>query len=150
MSTWATGMYLTPPRLGQWQTYTPAWTASTTNPTLGDGTATGRYVIANQLMHWWAEIVIGSTTTLGSGAYFLGAPAGVTFRTGTPEQRVGCTVRTAGSVLYEGSGRVFTTTVGLTVYAGGAGGPLVGVTGTAPASLTAGASLTVWATTELV
>lgn len=64
-----------------WTTFTPTWTAATTNPTLGSGTLTGRYLSASKMASVSIEITIGSTTTFGTGGYLLaGLPAGVTPR----------------------------------------------------------------------
>ncbi|MFF8485151.1 hypothetical protein [Streptomyces antibioticus] len=68
-----------------WQPYTPAWTASTTNPTLGNGTLAGRYcLLPNRTCIAVIRLVIGSTTSIGSGTYlftvpFLSANDGVEF-----------------------------------------------------------------------
>lgn len=58
-----------------WTAYTPAWTAATTNPTLGNGTITGNYWQVGKTIHGRIVLTIGSTTTLGSGAYSFGLPA---------------------------------------------------------------------------
>lgn len=61
--------------LSTWQTdWTPTWTGGTTNPTIGNGSIVGRYISAGKLVHWYAEITIGSTTTLGTGVYSLDLP----------------------------------------------------------------------------
>lgn len=57
-----------------WTSYTPTWTAATTNPTIGNGTITGNYILAGKLCHFRAIVTIGSTTTLGTGAYQLTLP----------------------------------------------------------------------------
>lgn len=54
--------------------YTPAWTASTTNPTLGNGTLTGRIIHAGKFVYLSWDLTIGSTTTLGSGVYGWSIP----------------------------------------------------------------------------
>ncbi|MEU6490398.1 hypothetical protein ABZ890_08390 [Streptomyces sp. NPDC046984] len=59
---------------GTWTTYTPSWTASTTNPTIGNGTITGRYLKVGRTVFCEIFIVIGSSTTLGSGTYLLTVP----------------------------------------------------------------------------
>lgn len=58
-----------------WTTYVPTWTAATTNPTLGNGTKTGRYVQAGKLIIFSISITFGSTTTVGSGIYSFSLPA---------------------------------------------------------------------------
>lgn len=56
------------------KSYTMAWTASTTNPTIGNGTISaeyerdGNYVIAR------GQVSFGSTTTFGSGVYSFSLP----------------------------------------------------------------------------
>jgi hypothetical protein len=58
--------------------YTPTWTGSTTNPTLGTTTRTGRYTIFLGLCIVQVEISIGSGFSAGSGNYRWSLPAGVT------------------------------------------------------------------------
>jgi len=53
--------------LGKWQSYTVSWTASTTNPAIGNGTLTGRYIVIGKLCTYVLGLVMGSTTTYGSG-----------------------------------------------------------------------------------
>jgi hypothetical protein len=57
-----------------WTSYTPTWTAATTNPVIGNGTITGQYRRSanSDIVHWWLRILIGSTTTFGSGVYRFG------------------------------------------------------------------------------
>jgi hypothetical protein len=69
-----------------WTSYTPAWTAATTNPVLNNGTATGRYMQIGKMVTFFAEIVAGSTTTYGSGNYRISLP--VTAKTTSPGQQV--------------------------------------------------------------
>ena len=57
-----------------WQTYTPAWTASTTNPTLGNGTISGRFAELGKWIIMHIDMVVGSTTTFGSGTYRWSVP----------------------------------------------------------------------------
>ena len=59
-----------------WETWTPALTASTTNPTLGTGsTATGRYGRINKTVFGNCRIFFGTSgTNAGSGFYFVSLP----------------------------------------------------------------------------
>lgn len=57
-----------------WTSYTPTWVASTTNPTVGNGTLTGAYMQAGKYVAFRIYIVFGSTTTRGSGEYRFGYP----------------------------------------------------------------------------
>jgi hypothetical protein len=68
-STWDT-YYKVP---GAWTPYTPAWTAST-NPAIGNGTITGRYMKIGRNVLCQIILTTGSTTTYGSGQYAFGLP----------------------------------------------------------------------------
>lgn len=57
-----------------WDTYTPTWTAATTNPALGNGTLVGRYRRIGRTVLCRIHLVAGSTTTFGSGALRFGLP----------------------------------------------------------------------------
>lgn len=59
---------------GRWQAYTPAWTAVTTNPTIGNGTLSGRYSRNGNTIHFEITIQAGSTTTFGTGDYRYSLP----------------------------------------------------------------------------
>lgn len=61
------------PGLGGWEPYTPVWTA-TTNPVLGNGTLTGSYARSGKTVHYKFHLVVGSTTTFGTGAWQFSAP----------------------------------------------------------------------------
>lgn len=60
---------------GDWQSYTPTWTASTTNPSLGNGTLVSRWCRIGQTIHWMGSLVAGSTTSGGSGLWAMSLPA---------------------------------------------------------------------------
>ncbi|MEU7096049.1 hypothetical protein [Kitasatospora aureofaciens] len=60
--------------LGAWTTYVPTWTAATTNPSLGNGTITSRWCRVGRLIHWMGQLQAGSTTTGGSGVWFISIP----------------------------------------------------------------------------
>lgn len=58
-------------------TYTPSWTASSTNPSLGNGALTGRYKrlgSSGKQIHGSMRLTIGSTTTAGVGTYAFALP----------------------------------------------------------------------------
>jgi hypothetical protein len=57
-----------------WGAYTPAWTAATTNPALGNGTISGRFIQMGQNVDYWLTLIPGSTTTFGSGVYSFSLP----------------------------------------------------------------------------
>jgi hypothetical protein len=54
--------------------YTPVWTAQTTNPAIGNGTISGRWVRNGNLVTYWGKVVMGSTTTYGTGTWFISVP----------------------------------------------------------------------------
>lgn len=64
------------------QTYTPTWTASTTNPAIGNGTIVGRWIQRGNLVTFSATINMGSTTTYGSGLWSIGLPVATANITG--------------------------------------------------------------------
>lgn len=59
---------------GAWNSWSPAWTATTTNPVLGNGTLTGFYKQVGKTTYWSLRLAIGSTTTLGTGTWILSLP----------------------------------------------------------------------------
>lgn len=57
-----------------WQSYTPTWTAGTTNPSIGNGTLSGRYIQIGKLVYCQFTMRAGSTTTFGSGIWRFSYP----------------------------------------------------------------------------
>lgn len=57
-----------------WTAYTPVWTATTTNPTIGNGAITGAFIAVGKLVVWRFNITMGSTTGFGSGSYEISLP----------------------------------------------------------------------------
>lgn len=76
MALWASGMRLTPARLNRpWTSYSVSWTASTTNPTVGDGTLIGKYrYLDSDTVQVKILLIPGSMTTYGSGGYRFSLP----------------------------------------------------------------------------
>jgi len=60
--------------VGAWQSYTVSWTATTTNPSIGNGTLSGRYVQLGKTVICAVSLTMGSTTTYGSGSWNLSLP----------------------------------------------------------------------------
>ena len=81
--------------LGKWQSHTVSWTAATTNPSIGNGTLTGRYIVIGKLCTYVLGLVMGSTTTYGSGDWAFSLPvnavntAGINFYGVTHLRKVG-------------------------------------------------------------
>lgn len=88
------------------QTYTPTWTASSVNPVLNDGTITGHYQkIANKLYWISIALVMGSSTTYGTGRWILSLP--FTIKSSTPvAQILLAEFHDAGTAAYTGNARV--------------------------------------------
>jgi hypothetical protein len=59
---------------GDWSSHTPTWTASSSNPSLGNGTITTRWARVGRTIHWVGSLVCGSTTTGGSGFWSMSLP----------------------------------------------------------------------------
>ncbi len=106
-----------------WDSYTVVWTCSTTPPAVGNGSLTGRYrrVPDSDLMVVEGRLVVGSTTTFGSGYFIFSLPANasassVLFETGTlhiddvsAQGRPGvCRFNSASELICDGSGGVVT------------------------------------------
>jgi hypothetical protein len=60
---------------GAWSTYTPSWTSSGTAPNIGNGTIIGRYMKIGRTVICHINLVMGSTTTYGSGTYNFSLPS---------------------------------------------------------------------------
>lgn len=59
---------------GRWIGWTPSWTASTSNPALGNGALTGRYRQVGKTVFFNLLLVAGSTTTFGTGFWQFSLP----------------------------------------------------------------------------
>jgi hypothetical protein len=57
-----------------WDTYTPAWTSSGSAPAIGNGTLSGKYIQRGKWVTGQARLIIGSTSTIGTGSYRLSLP----------------------------------------------------------------------------
>jgi hypothetical protein len=57
-----------------WTTYTPIWYSTGTQPTIGDGSITGRYAVLGATIVGELRLVFGATTTRGTGTYRFSLP----------------------------------------------------------------------------
>lgn len=156
--TWAVGEKVTAARLNTnlrdnslvlgeaWPSYNPEWTADTTNPTIGNGSIVGARRIVGKTCDFRVIITMGSTTTYGSGGYFVSLPD----TTVTGVQLVACEVNNSGAV-YHCRGRVLSggTTVQLVAPPTTAGNNDRSVTGTIPTTLGTGDNIIVSGTVQL-
>ena len=62
------------PAMGDWSPYTPVWSSTGVAPTLGNGSIDGRYSRVGTTVYFHINLNIGSTATLGSGAYLFSIP----------------------------------------------------------------------------
>lgn len=60
--------------MGEWENYTPVWTGTTTNPTLGNGTLVGRSTLIGKTVKFEIFLKIGSTTTAATGLWHFTIP----------------------------------------------------------------------------
>lgn len=73
-----------------WDTYTPTWTAATTNPTLGNGSIAGRYRQVGKTVDVLILLTWGSTTTGGAGNWSISLPV-------APKTGIGSTLHVAAN-----------------------------------------------------
>lgn len=60
--------------MGAWSTFVPTWTASITNPTLGNGSLTSRWCRIGRMIFWNGQLTLGSTSNGGTGVWYLSVP----------------------------------------------------------------------------
>lgn len=92
---------------GAWTSYTPTWTASTTNPVLNNGTLVGRYKKIDKTVYFTVDLTIGSTTTLGSGTYIFSLP---TAAVRGVEMAIDCTLSLVHSTTRNAGGGILVNT----------------------------------------
>jgi hypothetical protein len=63
---------------GKSTAYTPIWTSSGTQPTLGNGTLVGKYSRIGDLVYFSIKLTFGSTTSAGTGDYSFSLPFAMT------------------------------------------------------------------------
>lgn len=115
-----------------------SWTASSVNPSLGNGTWSGAYSQAGKLVNFRIGITMGSTTTYGTGTWQLALPVTPTSHTWS---FTGVAVDTSAvntfPVVFARSG----ATINGRVWPGSAGGAFGALNATAPFT---------WANTDLL
>lgn len=123
---------------GAWNTYTPTWSAATTQPVLGNGTMVGRYAQVGRIYIAEINLTPGSTTTYGSGIYTFSLP--------TQAANAGATyighVELLGTARWGGQFVVSPNATGATPFFPAVGDPrLTAQTPTAPETFASGSSL---------
>jgi len=92
------------------QTYTPTWTAVTTNPAIGDGTLTGRFIQIGPLVYFSIMMIAGAATTFGTGAWIFTMPVTSVNVTTMARPVFTAYAQTAGGVAHAAEARASTTT----------------------------------------
>lgn len=64
----------TPVGFPQYFNFTPVWTSSGSAPSIGNGTLAGTFAIVGKLCSFRIKFVGGSTTTWGTGSYYIDLP----------------------------------------------------------------------------
>ena len=59
---------------GTWQSYSPSWTGSVSNPNIGNGSISGQYSRVGDSVTFGVKITTGSSTTYGSGSWSISLP----------------------------------------------------------------------------
>jgi hypothetical protein len=113
--------------------YTPTWTASVTNPVIGNGTITGSYYVRGKYLLNSVNITMGSTTTYGSGFWIINTFTGYV---GTQPVNVGLGVDVSSGINY-----------GLTLLGWGVG--FIGIVTSTSANISSVAPMT-WATGDVL
>lgn len=97
---------------GVWQSYTPVWTAATTNPSIGNGTLAGTYCVVGKMCVASIFIQFGSTTNAGSGRYSFTPPLSPIDNTTAVRHGIGTwNCSDTGTANYTGTTLFFSSTV---------------------------------------
>jgi hypothetical protein len=59
---------------GAWSSYTPTWTGTGSNPAIGNGTLAGLFRLSGRTVHFTVYVLMGSTTTFGTGNWSWALP----------------------------------------------------------------------------
>lgn len=109
-----------------WTSYTPTWGGSVSNPSVGNGSITGSYAKVGKLVHVRIALVIGSTSTGGSGRWTFTLP----FAPAAQQALTAVAEDTSASSRYGGAAWI-TPGTGVFAVALGSGGN-AGVSSTVP------------------
>lgn len=129
---------------GDWSTYTPALTGTTSGGTVGNGTITGRYQQLGKLVTVMIELTWGSTTSAGVGSAQMSLPVNARATTPAAVGIFGGLDASAGANGRFCPGIVYLNTVSaVIVVQGAAGGAATGI-----GSLLAAAATPTWTTSD--
>jgi hypothetical protein len=88
-------------------TFTPTWAGSGSNPAIGDGTLSGRYVKVGQLVFFSIAATMGASTTYGTGDYSFTLP----FTAGSTDPVFTASLKDSGTAYFVGTAFLSSTTV---------------------------------------
>jgi hypothetical protein len=74
--------FLNPVGFPYWFNYLHGWSSSGTQPDLGNGTSLCRFNIYGRLLAFNSQLIMGSTTTYGTGSYYWALPMPVSANAG--------------------------------------------------------------------
>lgn len=132
-----------------WTSYTPTWSSSGTQPTLGNGTIVGRYSRFGKTIHFNTTLTIGSTSTAGTGNYRISLPAIGNADTTTESEVLCRSYDASATTAYMGQGVVNATYIQLQSGAVGGSSAVANVSATAPWVPAVGDIYKAWGTYEL-
>ena len=95
---------------GAWTSYSTAWTATISNPALGNGSLLSYWARLGNMMAISISLTMGSTTTYGSGAWLFSLPVASLSATVTPFGMGEVWGLDSGTDFYNGNVGLFTTT----------------------------------------
>ena len=94
-----------------WESWTPSWTGTTTNPAIGNGFIDGSYCRINKIVIAEGYVIAGSTTTYGSGSYRISIPFGTMISTNALVGYATLFDASAGYISYAGVASQATTSL---------------------------------------
>ncbi|MEU3665741.1 hypothetical protein [Streptomyces virginiae] len=133
---------------GIWASYTPTWTASTTNPTLGNGTLVSRWCRVGRMINWMGTLTLGSTSNGGTGLWRMSVPVTAASGASMPTWRGVFSYVKPGDNDYIGQCFLAPggTVIDFIVKSGASGASTQNVSNTAPVAAASGSIIT-WSLT---
>ena len=96
---------------GAFTTYVPVWSSSGTQPAIGNGTITGRYLQIGKLVYFIVSVTMGGPTPSGTGSYFISVPADISASAPRPTVAVQAFDSSASQTFIGGAIKQTTTTI---------------------------------------
>ncbi|MEW1803195.1 hypothetical protein ACIGO7_35265 [Streptomyces virginiae] len=133
---------------GIWASFTPTWTAFTTNPTLGNGTLVSRWCRVGRMINWMGTLTLGSTSNGGTGLWRMSIPVAAASGGSIPTWRGVCAYLKPGDNDYHGQCILAPggSVIDFVVKSGASGTSTQNVSNTAPVAATSG-NVVMWSLT---